>query len=161
MSQTAKTGFDLWLVPMTGKPTPFLATPANESLASFSPDGRFVAYVSDESGTNEFYVTSFPGPGGKWQISSGGAEFGGWLGDGREVSYWTEEGKAFAVPVRAIGPVLEVGAPRPLFGAKALRVVTGALTADGKRFLAAVPVEGDASVALTLVTNWAAGLEER
>src|SRR5262249_49840150 len=66
------TGWDLWLLPLFGdrKPSPFLQTPFNEIQGRFSPDGRWVVYASNESGRYEVYVTPFPGPGAKWQISS-------------------------------------------------------------------------------------------
>jgi Tol biopolymer transport system component len=76
----AATGFDLWTVPLgtesaglrAGKPEAFLQTPADERHPSFSPDGRWTAYSSNESGPVEIYVRAFPDKGGKWQISNGG-----------------------------------------------------------------------------------------
>jgi Tol biopolymer transport system component len=70
----SQTKFDLWLLPLTGerKPTPFLRTPVNETSGRISPDGRWIAYTSDESGRYEVYVTAFPVPQRKWRISTNG-----------------------------------------------------------------------------------------
>src|SRR5438105_14911572 len=74
--------------PKAGKPEPFLATPSDELAAMFSPDGRWIAYRSNESGRNEVYVRPFPGGrGGKWQISTGGGLYGIWSNNGRELFY--------------------------------------------------------------------------
>ncbi len=163
LTQTPKTGVDLWIFPMKGeeKPGPILATPAAESTASISPDGRYLAYLSDESGRNEIYVTSFPVPGGKWQISTGGAAGGRWLGAGQEFAYDDLEAKTYAVPIARSGSGLEIGARRPLFGGQAFRAETADCTHDGKRCLAAVPVAGDTGPVLTLVTNWTSELEKK
>jgi eukaryotic-like serine/threonine-protein kinase len=161
--QTAKRGFDIQLLPMAGEPKPvdFIATPANENAPAFSPDGRWLSYLSEESGRLELYVVPFPRPGGRWQISTGGAEVGGWLGDGREIWYSDPEGKFFAVPVTAAGAGLAVGARRPLFGGKAPFGMVGAFAPDGKRFLAPTAVAGDVGPVLTLVTSWASELEKK
>src|SRR5262249_62361568 len=70
----ANTKLDLWILPLFGdrKPFPFLQTQFNEFGAHFSPDGHWIAYVSDESGNNQIYIAPFPGPGGKWQVSTSG-----------------------------------------------------------------------------------------
>ena len=83
------TGFDIWMLGLQGdrKPRPFLQTPANEGGPAFSPDGHWVAYLSDESGRQEIYVRPFPGPGGKWQISSEGDTEPMWARNGRELFY--------------------------------------------------------------------------
>ena len=162
-SQSSRTGFDLLSLPVAGeaKPTPVVVTPAREGNASFSPDGRWLAYRSDESGRSELYVASFPGPGGKWQISTGGAQAGGWLGSGKEIWYTNLEGKYFAVSVAASGAGIEVGTPRPLFGDQDLSVISGTFTHDGKRFLGAVPVAGDTGPVLTVVSRWASELKKK
>jgi dipeptidyl aminopeptidase/acylaminoacyl peptidase len=83
------TGWDIWVLRLDGdrEPRPFLQTPSNESAPMFSPDGRWLAYVSDESGRDEVYVRPFPGPGGKSQISTEGGTEPVWPRDGRELSY--------------------------------------------------------------------------
>ncbi|HJZ77777.1 MAG TPA: protein kinase [Vicinamibacterales bacterium] len=158
--QSARSGWDIWLVPMKGdpKPVPFLATPANESSAEFSPDGRWISYVSDESGREELYVVPYHGPGGKWQISSGGVLGGGWIGAGREVFYTTRENKVMVVDISASGTNLEIGSPRPLFGGNSPPDGPGVFSRDGQRFLVAAPLGESASPPLTLVVNWAGEL---
>jgi len=106
---------DIWLLPLVGerKPRPFLQTPANEFDARFSPDGKWVAYTSDESGPLEVFVTAFPGPGGKWQISTGGADSPVWSRNGRELFFRAQK-KIMKVDV-ANGPSFSISAPHPLF----------------------------------------------
>jgi Tol biopolymer transport system component len=155
-----KNGFDLvTLAPHgDGKLVPYVATPANESLAWFSRDGRWVAYVSDESGRGEMYLTPYPGPGGKWQVSTGGALDGGWLGDGREIWYVGLDRKFYAVPVTPRGGGIEIGSRRSLLGGQPRTYDLGEFTHDGKRFVAAVPPVATTGPVLTLVNNWPAEL---
>ena len=149
------TAYDEWIVPVAQgqAPQPFVATPASELNGRFSPDGRWVSYVSNESGRMELYVVPYPGPGGKWQISSGSAVDGFWLGDGRALAYQTPEFKLMAVEVTALGNNLEIGARSPLFGGAALRYPF-AIARDGRRLLAAVPIDGERTPELTLMVNW-------
>jgi len=162
-TQSAKTNSDLWILPMIGeaKPTPFLTTTANEENGTFSPDGRWVAYTSDESGRKEVYVRSFPGPGGNWQVSTQGAGSGGWYAGRMEIGFADLENRAFVVSVTPKGEALEIGTPRPLFGGNVLPVVLGDFTPDGKRFLGATPVGDNAGPVLTMVLNWPAALERK
>ena len=101
------TQWDLWLLPMSGgqdrKPVPLLQTEFNEHLGRVSPDGRWIAYVSDESGSNEVYVRPFRGPGPKRRISANGGSEPKWRGDGKELFYLAADGSVIAVGVRA-GP---------------------------------------------------------
>jgi Tol biopolymer transport system component len=159
--QSVKTGIDLRLVTMTGEPnvTTFLESSANEDNAVFSPDGRWVAYTSDESGRTEVYVQSFPASGGKWQVSASGASWVEWTGTGEEIYFGDLDGKAYAVPVTVSGAGLEIGAPRPLFGGQILPVVGGDFTPDGRRFLGATQLRGEAGPVLTLVTHWYASIQ--
>ncbi len=94
------TGFDILILPMEGdrKPTPFERTPFREWFAEFSRDGRFLAYESNESGRSEIYVRPFPGPGGKWQISTDGGVRPEWSRDGRELFYLNGD-RLMRVPV--------------------------------------------------------------
>ncbi len=96
----AETGRDIWLMPLTGggKPQPFLQTKFNEQQAAFSPDGRWIAYTSDESGRFEVYVQPFPGPGGKWQISGDGGDTPMWAHNGREL-FFVSSDKLMSVSV--------------------------------------------------------------
>jgi Tol biopolymer transport system component len=154
---------DIWMIPTKGdgKPYPFMATPASEWDAAFSPDGKWVAYLSDESGKIELFVVPFPGPGGKWQISSGGAQYGFWVGDGHEIAYATPQQKLIGVQVNAKGANLEIGASHTLFGGQSLPADRGAISPDGHRYLAPVPLEEATASPLTLVTNWQAELKRK
>jgi len=166
-TRTGKSGQDLWILPMEGDrtPRPFIASAANESSGAFSPDGRWFAYRSDESGRYELYIVPFPGPGGKWQLSTGGAGGFDWLADGRRMAYMTTDNKLVTVDVTARGSHLDIGPPQPLMGGKpapfALRFGQDriGLTPDGRRILASVPIEEESDPLLTLVTNWAGELE--
>jgi serine/threonine protein kinase len=158
--QSGKTRWDIWMMPLKGdrKPFPFIATPAAETNAEFSPDGKWVAYISDESGKDELFVVPFPGPGGKWQISSGGASSGWWIGDGHEIAYVTPARKLIGVQVALKGSNLEIEASRPLFGGQTLPTGARRLAPDGRRYLALVPLDEAVTPPLTLVTNWSAEL---
>ncbi len=154
---------DIWVLPLSGerKPFPFIQTPQfNEQRARFSPDGRFVAYDSDESGSKQVYVTSFPGPGGKLQVSTNGGEDAVWRKDGKEL-FFLSEGKLMAAEVKANGSALEIGNiqllfdPHSGFGPYAHYDVTP----DGKRFLVATLGEGG-SAPMNLVVNWMADLKK-
>ncbi len=108
---------DIWTVPLDGarKPTEFVNTPAIEYGPEFSPDGKWIAYVSNESGVLDIYVVPYPGPGGKRRVTLNGGVSPVWSRDGRELFYQSEEG-LMAVAVRASAAGLEFGAPRRLFG---------------------------------------------
>ena len=104
-------GNDIWVLPLDGNRTaePFLTTPASENNAHFSPDGHWLAYVSDESGRNEIYVQPFPGPGRRWAISTDGGDEPVWSRDGRELFY--RNGNAMmAVPITS-QPTFAAGVP--------------------------------------------------
>jgi len=103
---------DIWTLPLDfsdpehpkpGKSEPFLRTPANELNPAFSPDGKWMAYQSDESRNFEVYVRPFPGPGGKWLVSSGGGFVPVWSRDGRELLYSSPDGHIMAAAYRAQG----------------------------------------------------------
>lgn len=157
----ATSQFDLWIFPMTGdqKPFPFMATKANEMAGKFSPDSRWFAYVSDETGRYEVYVVPFPGRSGKWQVSSSGGGSPFWAAGGAELDYFTPDHKWMAVEVNSRGSDFSIGATKTLFDGKPIPGFAGGaqhhlwVTPDGKRLL--LPVEGEnASVPFTLVTNW-------
>jgi Tol biopolymer transport system component/tRNA A-37 threonylcarbamoyl transferase component Bud32 len=157
------TGTDLFELPLSGdrKPIPFLNTQFNESSGRFSPDGRWVAYVSDESGRNEVYVTSFPGPGGKWQSSVGGGSLPRWRHDGSEIFYLGPDNKLMAAAVNAKGSSFEVGAVKPLFQTHATAYrYSYDVTPDGQRFLISTAPEQPGTAPITIVLNWAAGLKK-
>jgi Tol biopolymer transport system component len=138
----------------------------NQTQAQISPDGRWVAYYSRETARNEVYIAGFPTPGGKWPISAAGGSHPRWRGDGKELYYYATDGRIMAVPISAT-TTPDPGTPVPLFSARMLGgpvTVTGLrpqydVTADGRRFLLNVPVDGDASSpGITVVLNWAAAL---
>ena len=144
------------------KPHPLIATPASERDADFSPDGKWLAYISDESGKDELFVVPFPGPGGKRQISSTGASSFHWLGDGSQIAYLTPERKLIGVDVDRKGATFEIGASHPLFGGLPLPVTRGAsITPDAHRYLLSLPLQEAIAPPLTLVANWSAALARR
>jgi DNA-binding winged helix-turn-helix (wHTH) protein/dipeptidyl aminopeptidase/acylaminoacyl peptidase len=153
---------DLWLLPDAGEgePIPYLTTPFAELQARISPDGRWVAYTSDESGIWEVYVQSFPVPGGKRTISTQGGGQPQWRGDGRELFYVASDRQLMAVEIR-IGAdgTLDAGIPAPLFDAQVPHNLVGprndyAVTHDGRRFLVGTDKERGA---ITIVLNWRRG----
>jgi eukaryotic-like serine/threonine-protein kinase len=161
-AEDPETKSDLWVLPLQGdrKPIPFLRTRFNESSGQFSPDGRWIAYTSDESGSDESYVREFSSgsaqgswdAGGKWLISKGGGTDPRWRGDGKELFYVAPDGKLMSVDISA-KPIFKAGAPRPLFQLPP-GFIGGDVTADGRRFLIGVPVAESASVPFTVVVNW-------
>ncbi len=162
-SAGSQTGIDLFVLPLTGdrKPFPFLQTQFNEGQGQFSPDGRWVAYASDEAGKFEIYVAPFPGPGGKWQISTAGGSFPRWRRDGTEIFYLAPDTTLMAAGVNGKGSTFQVGAVMPLFKTR----VTGpryeyGVSADGQRFLINTPPGQAASTPITVVLNWTAGLKK-
>ncbi len=150
--------WDLGLCSVAEKKTSvFLSTPAAEVNGRFSPDGRWIAYQSDESGTVEVYVQPFPGHGGKWQISKAGGTQPVWNRNGKEIFYVSADNKLMAVDVKADSG-FEAGPPRALFEVH-LKSVNGwkyDISPDGQRFLANVVIGEVRSNPITLVLNWAA-----
>jgi Tol biopolymer transport system component len=157
-----KTQLDLWILPLFGdrKPFTFVRSEFNESQGQFSPDGKWLAYVSDEGGSPQIYVQSFPTPSGKWQVSTAGGSQPRWRRDGKELFYVAFDRKLMAVPVKT-GTAFESETPRALFETALpitpLRQVYS-VAPDGQRFLLASPVEA-ASSPITVVLNWTAGLK--
>jgi dipeptidyl aminopeptidase/acylaminoacyl peptidase len=160
-----KTKMDVWVLPVTGsgeaKPFPVVRTEAKETAGRLSPDGRWLAYASDVSGRYEIYVQSFPGGGGKRQVSNGGGNSPRWRRDGRELFYYAADGKLMAAPVIS-GESFETGAAVSLFEFRAGTDPTFApyaVTADGQRFLINAVVETEPNAPLTVVVNWTAGVK--
>jgi Tol biopolymer transport system component len=162
---------DLWVLPLETdrKPVPFLRTEFDEPDGRFSPDGRRVAYVSDESGRYEVYVRPFSpdslregisNAGAKRLISSNGGDSPMWRQDGKELYYIDLDGKLMAVNVAA-GSDFQGGVPKALFQAPpgASGVTRWAPSPDGKRFLFLVH-KGQEGAPLTVVLNWQAGLKK-
>ncbi len=160
---TPTTGTDLWVLPLTGdkKPVPFIQTAFNEDNGVFSPDARWIAYSSDESGHNEVYVQPFPPTGAKFQVSKDGGTFPTWRGDGRELFFVTPDGTMMAATIQA-STTLEAGLPQALFPSGITQSGNRhqyAVTKDGQRFLLNVPQERSSPTPLTVVVNWQSGRE--
>ncbi len=164
--QGPKTGPDIWYIHRNpdgsfGEAKPFLESPFDEQGAQFSPDAKWVAYESDESGRAEIYVRQFPGGGGKRQISVRGGSDPRWRRDGKEIFFLTAE-TLFAVPVSWNGgSPLQAGDAVELFhspGVRAGRFAGGQydVTRDGQRFLLFEPTEADAAKppGIHVVSNW-------
>ncbi len=124
--------------------------------AEFSPDGRWIAYVSNEAGRKDVYVTSFPELSGKWQVSRAGGDHPRWRRDGRELFYLTAD-KMMSADVNGSGSQFDVAATRPLFDvrwapARSVYDVSG----DGQRFLMVTWDPSPAATGFTVVVNWTA-----
>jgi Tol biopolymer transport system component len=120
MERSPQTNWDLWTLPLKdvetdypkmGKPEPFLITQFNEAWPVISPDGRWLAYQSDESGNDEIYVQTFPGPGGKWRVSTRGGDLPVWSKTGPELFYRSSEGM-MVTTYTATGEVFVASKPR-------------------------------------------------
>jgi serine/threonine protein kinase/Tol biopolymer transport system component len=149
----SKTSFDLWTVPLesdsaglrAGKPEAFLQTPADERTPSFSPDGRWLAYVSDESGTFQVYVRAFPDKGGKWQISNSGGWLPIWSRNGHELFFEALDNHIMVAPYAVKSDIFVADKPR-VWSEKQIVGLTLTsrnvdLAPDGKRVVALMPVE--------------------
>jgi Tol biopolymer transport system component len=150
------TGLRLWIAPVAGEGKPRLLL--NETVLRqirFSPDGRFFAYVSAESGENEVYLRRYPPTGERWQISQGGGVEPYWPRDGKEFFYITPDRKVTSVSIRTT-PSVEIGKPQPLFAAPTVfgkfTRSTYVVTRDGERFLFSVPVDHSRPT-ITLIQN--------
>jgi len=159
---TRNSSWDVWVAPLDGgKPIPIATTPFVETQGKFSPDGRWFAWASDESGRFEVQVTSFPKRGGKWQVSTNGGTQPWWRGDGKELFYLGLDQKMMSVPIRVSGDAIEAGVPAPLFEANFPPTVAPfwrgfAVTNDGQKFLLAQVAREAGSTPINIVLNWAA-----
>ena len=155
----------LWVRPVIGdgKPVAIVQPPSSQSnLQAYriSPDGHWVAYVSDESGQPEVYITSFPEGKGKWKVSSSGGFFPAWRGDGEELFWINISNDFLACPVNTKASEIEVGTPQQLFHTPMPAIgVPFDVSSDGKRFLVNHTGE-EAQAPLQLVTNWPAELKK-
>lgn len=160
--ENPETKSDIWALPLQGdhKPIPFLRTEFNESSGQFAPVGHWIAYTSDESGSDEIYVREFSSgsddgsfdAGSKWLISKGGGNYPRWRGDGKVLFYIASQGMLMSVDISS-KPTFRAGAPKPLFQLPP-GSIGGDVTADGRRFLIGVPVAQSVSVPFTVVVNW-------
>jgi Tol biopolymer transport system component len=160
-----KTKGDIWVLPLEGdrKPFPFMHTEFWQWAAAFSPDGRWLAYASDESGKREVYVQTFTGTPGtvergrKWLVSTNGGNFPKWRRDGKELFY-RQDRKLIAVEIES-GETFEASAPSLLFEVRQ-GSVDDDVTADGKRFIIPMPLEEtQVRPSITVVLNWQSGLK--
>ena len=155
---------DLWMLPLMGegKPKPILETPFSQWSARVSPDGRWLAYNSNESGRVEAYIQPFQTPGEKLRLSVNGSGPVSWRGDGKELFYLALDGTMMAVPIQA-GDAMEPGIPQSLFQtgiATATVLRQFAVTEDGQRFLLLAPLPAESATAITVVLNWNVRLEQ-
>ena len=171
-NQDDKTGSDLWALPMIGDRKPFAVVQTNfdEMQGQFSPDGRWIAYASNESGRYEVYVRPFPDAGGKWQVSTGGGTQPRWGRNGQELVYVAPDARLMVAPIRVVQGAIDAGTPVALF---ATRLASGsnilpagfnssaqyAVAPDG-RFLMNVSAGEAVTAPITIVLNWAAVLKK-
>ncbi len=141
-------------VPEVGDPRPWQVSEFVEYGAEFSPDGRWVVYGSNESDEWEVYVAPFPGPGRKWQVSSGGGGWPRWRGDGREILYEDSAGTLVGIGVETRGDGLAFSEPERLFQHKVSQGRSWDVSDDGQRFLLVEPEENQDPQPITVVVNW-------
>jgi Tol biopolymer transport system component len=161
---------DIFVLPLTGspeerKPVPYLQTPFRERNAQFSPDGKWVAYQSNESGRDEVYIQAFPSTGAKWQVSSNSGIQPRWRGDGRELFFISDTTqRLWAAGIHAFAGRVEIGAPQPLFPVLLFPGPSYVydVTRDGQRFVVVSPpgagVQGTS--AINVISDWQAGLKK-
>ena len=161
-------GYDLGVLTFAGerKSSTFLGTPVNEVQGRFSPNSRWVAYASDESGRFEVYVRPFPAASGQTLISIAGGTQPEWRRDGKELFYISADGKLIAVPVTTDGATFSAGTSHALFDVEVPEPnppypTDYAVTADGQRFLVNTVVDQPTHPALTVILNWQAALGAR
>ena len=157
----------LYVLALTGdrKPYPFSKSQFPQRSGHFSPNGRWIAYTSRESGRDEVYVAPFPGPGGKWQISSTGGRMPRWRRDGRELFFISEDGFLMAAEVASEQSKFDVKNVRPLFSVNPApeaseRAGAYDVSADGTRFIFAASNDENPPP-ITFVLNWPAELKKK
>ncbi len=156
-------GYDLGFIETDGSrtPVPLLATPFNEVQGRVSPNGRWIAYASNESGRFEVYVRAFPSAKGQWTISPAGGMQPEWRRDGRELFYVSSDRRLMAVPVTTAQDTFSADVPRPLFDIDVPEPTAPypgdyAVAADGQRILVNTSLEVFNKPPVTVVLNWAA-----
>jgi hypothetical protein len=159
-----ETTYHLWALPLfgDGKPFPIVKSTFDERFSAISPDGKWMAYQSNESGRWEIYITAFPGGGAKWQVSSVGGNAAKWRGDGKEIFYLDPSDNLVAVDVNASSSAVQLGTPHTLFQAIGIQREYGPfdVSADGKKFLINSGNLKEGSDPFTLVQNWPAELKK-
>jgi Tol biopolymer transport system component len=169
VNEDKKTGRDLWALPIqpqgVGTPFPLVRTRFAEDQGQLSPDRRWIAYRTNESGVDEIYVQAFPGPGGRARVSTQGGSQPRWRRDGKELFFVAADGRLMAVPLArpSNGQAPNVGTPVALFAArltlKGAPKHQYAVAADGQRFLMVVSADETIASPITIVQNWLAGLQ--
>jgi eukaryotic-like serine/threonine-protein kinase len=160
----SKTKEDIWVLPLFGDRTSFvyLNSEFNERAAKLSPNGQWLAYVSDETGRNEIYLQPFPKPGEKIPVSTNGGDLPLWSRDGKELYYVGADRKLMAVEIKMSGDSIQAGTAKALFPMPGAGAGIGFAYDVGKdgRFLIPTPVQQSSNVPFTVVVNWAAGLKK-
>jgi serine/threonine-protein kinase len=153
---------DIWVVEQGSDPSPFLVTSFDESAPAFARDGRFLAYVSDESGRPEVYVQPYPGPGGRWLISTDGGTDPVWSAGGRELFYRNGD-EILMVPVQTASAFV-AGAPQRILEGR-FEMSEAArnydVSPDGQRFVTVRSDESGSPLQFHAVLNWFAELQRR
>jgi|WetSurMetagenome_2_1015567.scaffolds.fasta_scaffold01676_4 eukaryotic-like serine/threonine-protein kinase len=160
---TKNDSWDIWAVPTdgTGKPFAVITGQFTEILPVFSPEARYIAYMSNETGRFEIYVQQFPGPGGKWQVSANGGREPHWSADGKTIYFQSLDSKIMSVSVDA-GATFAAQVPEPLFSAPILpgqRRNSFLVTKDGQRFLILAPVGRESLAPMVLILHWPSALK--
>jgi serine/threonine protein kinase/Tol biopolymer transport system component len=155
----------LWMVPLAGdaKPVAIVQPPSQQSnIYSYriSPDSHWLAYVSDESGQQDVYITSFPGGKGKWKVSANGGAYPAWSGSGKELFFESITNDFFVCTVAVKGSEIDVGTPQHLLHTSSPGIgISFDVSSDGKRLLVN-RAEEETQAPLQLVTNWPAELKK-
>jgi dipeptidyl aminopeptidase/acylaminoacyl peptidase len=162
----AKTGWDIWALPRgpNASPIAVIQTDADERSARLSPDGKWIAFVSNTSGVSEIYMQPFPGPGRRLQISTKGGDEPQWRPDGAELFYLALDGRVTAISIKpaADRQSIDIGPPAPLFPAQVGLVVRPILAGsyipsiDGQRFLINRLLRDAGGTPVRVVLNWRA-----
>jgi len=156
LSEVATTVWNIWLLPLDGQrtPQPWVRTRFNQTSPRFSPDGRWIAFESDESGDPEIYIALTDGGGQKRRISPGGGRRPRWRADGKELYYVASDGYVMSVGVTP-GPAVSAGPPVPLFRVDS-ELQNYDVSPDGSRFLITLPVNDAPASPLRVIMNWPA-----
>jgi Tol biopolymer transport system component len=167
VNQDSATGDDLWALPLEGTPTPVrvVQTRFSEDQGQFSPDGRWIAYRSNEAGPREIFLRPFPGPGSQRQVSTRGGSQPRWRRDGKELFYIAADNRLMAVPIHlpSANETPDIGVPFPLFATRLAapsNAQHGYAVAPDGRFLMNVIGDESSAAPITIVQNWTAGLKK-
>ena len=159
-----RTGTDIYALSLSGdrKPVSIVQNPFSNMQPRISPDGKWMAYSSNESGRFEVYLTRFPSGGAKWQVSTSGGSFPNWRRDNRELFLLDAADNVLAVEIQTAGNTVRMGTPQALFHAGGVQTQQGpyAVTADGKKFLINTGDVKEENQPFTLVQNWPAEIEK-